>query len=410
MLKPSLDEPPALERPRTTRPELTGGPMRILFYSRGFHPVIGGDATEAMLLATGFAARGYDITVATATAGVEDGFPFKVVRRPGAARLLQLVRDADLVWHNCISLRALWPLAIFPRPLLVTHHIWFSDFDRGGRWLSAVKRLACRMGRNVFVSQALAGAARLPGAVIPNAYDDRVFRLMPDAPRDRDIAYVGRINRDKGVDLLIDALASLAAKGVQLRATVIGEGPAAAGLAARAAEAGISDLVAFVGAKREADLVRELNRHRLLVVPSRWQEPFGIVALEGAACGCVVIGTASGGLPEAVGPCGPIVPKDDAASLAEAIGRLIADPALMASYRQAAPAHLARHRPAAMVDAYERLIADMGRRRGNRHSAGIDGPFGQQASRDAAAKIDARLQQTIGMSRPEVDAAAVALR
>ena len=99
-----------------------------------------------------------------------------------------------------------------------------------------------------------------------------------------------------------------------------------------------------------------LNRHRILVVPSSYNEPFGIVALEGIACGCAVIGTAGGGLPEAIGPCGLVVPNRDAAALAGAIERVLNDAELRAGFELAAPAHLDPHTVRHVSEAYLKVL------------------------------------------------------
>jgi glycogen(starch) synthase len=264
----------------------------------------------------------------------------------------------------------MWPLAIIRRPLLITHQTWLGARRGRGRWLAGLKRLACAFGYNVFISSALARAARLPGPVIPNAYDDRIFHLIAEEPRDRDVAFLGRLVADKGADVLIDALAILAAQGIRLCTTVIGDGPERGALIERAAEAGVTELVTFFGPVNGPPLARELNRHRILVVPSRWDEPFGIVALEGAACGCVVVGTSGGGLPEAIGPCGPIVPNADPAELARCLATLAADNHLIARYRRGAADHLARHTPVAIVEAYEQVAAQMFCQRGAAFATG----------------------------------------
>ena len=112
----------------------------------------------------------------------------------------------------------------------------------------------------------------------------------------------------------------------------------------------MADRVTFTGPKRGEELARLMNAHRVLVVPSRWAEPFGIVALEGAASGCTVVASDGGGLPEAVGPCGGVCASGDAESLAQAIETVTApDPAAVA-------AHLARHRAGAVVAAYEAVL------------------------------------------------------
>ena len=79
----------------------------------------------------------------------------------------------------------------------------------------------------------------------------------------------------------------------------------------------------FVGTRKDVELARLLNAHRFLVVPSRWVEPFGIVALEGIACGCAVVGSEEGGLKEAIGPCGVTFANGDAAGLARALKKIL---------------------------------------------------------------------------------------
>jgi len=331
--------------------------VRILLTSYTFHPSIGGLETASMLLASGLTERGHDVTVVTQTPGPTEGYPFHVVRQPSFLRMLRLMRDTDVMWQNQVSLRRLWAALLVPRPLIIMHHIWLTkDLEAGPRF-ELLKRLACRMGRNVFVSTALRDDARLPGVIIPNTYDE-IFRVIPEIAHDRDVAFLGRIVRPKGADILVDAVAQLCQNGRRLRATIIGVGPEEEKLKARAASAGVSDLIDFAGPVRDEALVRLLNRHRILVVPSRWEEPFGIVALEGLACGCVVAVTQSGALPEVVGPCGPTVPKNDPAALAAALARLVDNPDILAAYRQQAPQHLTNYTKAAMLDACEAVIRE----------------------------------------------------
>lgn len=341
--------------------------MRILLTSYAFHPSIGGLETASMLLASGLAERGYDVTVVTQTPGPTEGYPFRIVRQPGFFQMLSLVRAADVVWQNQVSLRRLWAVLLVPRPLIIMHHIWLTKDVEAGPRFEMIKRLACRLGHNVFVSDALREDARLPGVIIPNTYHEELFRVIPEIERDRDVAFLGRIVKPKGADILVDAVAQLAKKGRRLRATIIGVGPEEAALKARASAADVSDLIDFPGPKRDEELVRLLNRHRVLVVPSRWEEPFGIVALEGLACGCVVAVANSGALPEVIGPCGPTVPKDDPAALAAELDRLISNPDVLAAYRRHAPEHLTKYTKAAMFDACEAVIHEAAK--GGRHAS-----------------------------------------
>ena len=101
---------------------------------------------------------------------------------------------------------------------------------------------------------------------------------------------------------------------------------------------------------RGAELAALLNRHQVLVVPSRWAEPFGIVALEGLACGCFVIGSEGGGLKEAIGPGGITFVNGDASALAGALQKALVN--RLPVDRPAVAAHLARHRPSAVAAGY----------------------------------------------------------
>lgn len=136
------------------------------------------------------------------------------------------------------------------------------------------------------------------------------------------------------------------------RLTIAGDGPERANLEKQAAALNLQSQVEFVGAQTSGQLAKLLREHEILVVPSLWREPFGIVALEGIACGCVVVGSAEGGLTEAIGPCGVTFPNGDARALAKAIATLLADPTERDRLRQNAVAHLARFKPRHVAGLY----------------------------------------------------------
>jgi glycosyltransferase involved in cell wall biosynthesis len=100
----------------------------------------------------------------------------------------------------------------------------------------------------------------------------------------------------------------------------------------------------------------------VLVVPSVWEEPFGVVVLEALACGCVPLVTRSGGLPDAVGACGMVLPQGDrrtlAPLLAHGIDVLLGDPESLDYYRQQAAAHLERHTRDRVARDYLQVLTD----------------------------------------------------
>jgi glycosyltransferase involved in cell wall biosynthesis len=95
-----------------------------------------------------------------------------------------------------------------------------------------------------------------------------------------------------------------------------------------------------------------------MVVPTREGEGFGVVALEGIACGCVVVGSTCGGLPEAIGPCGRTFKNGDPSALAEVLHDLLTQPERWNDdYFVHAKEHLDIHRPSVVVDRYLDVLA-----------------------------------------------------
>ena len=329
--------------------------MNILFCSVPFHPSIGGIETISALLAERFHRAGHRVVLVTQSPStLAERDAFEVVRRPSATRLFALVRQADVVFHNNISLRLGWPQLLLRRPWVVAHHTWIPRTGAAAR----LKRAVLRRAANISISQAVARSLPVPSDIVPNPYADDVFGCDGVEARSGDLVFVGRLVSDKGVDRLVAALALLAARGVHARLTIVGDGPEAPALRRQAIEAGVDDRIVFAGWQVAADLVGMLNRHRVLVVPSVWEEPFGLVVLEGMACGCVPLVTRSGGLPDAVGEGGLVVERDDPAALADGIEHLLGDAALREGYRARAAAHLRRHTPDRVANDYLRVISD----------------------------------------------------
>jgi glycosyltransferase involved in cell wall biosynthesis len=141
--------------------------------------------------------------------------------------------------------------------------------------------------------------------VIHNCFDDTVFVAGEAAGRPPgSFVFCGRLVSDKGCDLAIRALAEVRRANRAATLTIIGDGPEKGPLMQLAQALGVSDAVTFTGALPFREVAARLRAHRCTVVPSIWEEPFGIVVLEGLASGCEVIVTDRGGLPEALGGLG----------------------------------------------------------------------------------------------------------
>lgn len=341
--------------------------MRVAVVVHFFHPHVGGLEMTAEVLATGLATRyGDDVLVITHTPDASDDarFPFRVLRVPNRSELLRAISGADVVLHNNPCLQMYWPQPLVRTPLVMALR---SYVTLPGQRLSVAERVkyhakyALIQGADELTTNSMHMAHHLsrPMTVIPNSYRDKVFTVTePVETRDpNSIVYFGRLTEDKGGEVFVRAAGELLAGGTHANFTVLGDGPELTRLRELATELGISSSVTFLGATDGVRAARVLNQHAIAVVPSLVPESFGTVALEMAASGCVVVGSDIGGLPEAVGPCGPLFPSGDVNALTEVLLRLITDPEARARYRSAAAEHVAAHREHIMVDRYREVLA-----------------------------------------------------
>ncbi len=147
------------------------------------------------------------------------------------------------------------------------------------------------------------------------------------------VAFVGRLNRWKGYEVLVEAAALLADELPDVRFAIAGDPPAGEewrtdALKAEVERLGLIDRFELLGFVKDGAAVFE--RATIAVVPSTWPEPFGSVTLEAMWAGTPVIASAHGGSLEIVkaGKSGLLVPAGDPYALAGAIRRLMLDPAL----------------------------------------------------------------------------------
>ncbi len=292
--------------------------------------------------------RGWDVVVAcprdgdlareAAVAGAEV-IPWEATRNPGATvvpettRLARAVRGArpDVVHLHSAKAGLAGRLALRGRlPTVYQPHAW-SFFAVEGPLRTATlqwERRALRWtDRVICVSQAeceegLRAGLRLEGRtiVVPNGVD--VDRFSPgdrEAVRARlgvgsgPLAVcVGRLSRQKGQDVLLDAWPSVREAVPDAGLVLVGDGPDRAELVDRAPEG-----VRFVG---RADPRNWYLAADVVVLPSRW-EGMALVLLEAAACGRSLVATDVAGAREVVAPGArsAVVPPGDAAALAAAV-------------------------------------------------------------------------------------------
>jgi glycosyltransferase involved in cell wall biosynthesis len=137
------------------------------------------------------------------------------------------------------------------------------------------------------------------------------------------VGFLGRVVPEKGIDVLVDALASLDA-----RLLVVGDGVARAELQARTV-GWPAGKATFVGGVSDAAVPDYLACMDALVLPSRtttgWAEQFGHVLIEAMAAGVPVVGSSSGAIPEVIGEAGVVFPEGDVTALRVQLTALLAD-------------------------------------------------------------------------------------
>jgi len=142
---------------------------------------------------------------------------------------------------------------------------------------------------------------------------------------------VGRLVGGKGFALLLDALHALVGRGHDVALTVVGDGPSRKHLHAQAARLGLGDRVEWVGALGQDEIRAAYARADVFCLPS-FAEGVPVVLMEAMAMAVPVVATRIAGIPELIedGASGLLVTPARSDELADAIGRLVDDPALRA--------------------------------------------------------------------------------
>lgn len=323
--------------------------MRILISSHAFAPSIGGIETVSALLAGEFSRRGHSVKILTQTPGEQME---NVSRSPSVGQLIGLLKWCDVYWQNNLSLRTIWPALIMRKPIVITHQGSYCRRPNGIDLALRTQSVVANQVTGIAISQYVASFFSPLPIVIPNPFNAEVFQNSETAEPELDLIFVGRLVSEKGVDLLLQALGSLDQLGLRPGLTIVGSGPEEARLRRLTADLSLGGQVRFAGAKRDDALAEELQRHKILVVPSRYDEPFGVVALEGIACGCAVIGSSGGGLPEAIGPCGVTFPNGDVEALSQTVAAVLNAPQKRKEFLANASQHLARFHSSVIADSY----------------------------------------------------------
>jgi len=231
--------------------------------------------------------------------------------------------------------------AFGPRPLVGTFHAWAASHRLQRAARPAVGRVVRRLDARIAVSPAAqqfaSGAYGIPLGtfrVVPNGVDEAAFATAAPLPELADperplLLFVGRLEPRKGLDVAIRAFLRLRSSTPRLRLCVVGDG----GERSRCQEMVPPSLrpdVLFVGSVSQQELPRYHASADVFLAPSTGGESFGIILLEAMAAGLPVVASDIPGYRTVLGDGrqGRLVPPHDAFALSEAVGTLLANPAL----------------------------------------------------------------------------------
>ncbi len=341
--------------------------MRILHLAWEYPPLVyGGLGRHIGALSRAQAAAGHDVTVVTQGGPGQDVVHgvrvVRVAQEPFSYRVPDLLTwtgrlddrlaraagtlGADVVHaHDWMVGRAgTATAAAAGSPLVATLHA--TEAGRHGGWLpdevavcvhlveqwladEADELIVCSAAMADEVRRAhgrTAGVTVIPNGIVVAGYEgvpEVPARLLEGTPR---LTFVGRLEWEKGVFVALEALPQVLTRHPRARLRVVGTGGKAQAVAETVTRLGLESHVDLLGHVDEPTLRAAYTSSDLLLAPSSY-EPFGLVALEGAAMGAPLVVGDAGGLAEFVtDDRGRRVPPNDPPALARAVLAALADP------------------------------------------------------------------------------------
>jgi glycosyltransferase involved in cell wall biosynthesis len=355
--------------------------MNICYLSRTFSHARGGIETYTSTMANALINRGHKVCILTSSHGKQDylnevdkrikiiAVDFKKRLFWGswildqffslfdlfysyslARKLRQVIKDyrIDIVESPDWLFEGLFYAFKKPAPLVVRLHGHefrkYSAFNlsrRIRRWFERL--LILNADSVVSVSESYLSFAKkqfnikAAGAITisPGVDQDIFYPDKTKAPAEKNILFVGRLNAQKGINILAEAIPLILSKFPEAKFTIIGKGDEAA--IRKHLNEDLNKRVVFNGGMEHNRLAQFYNNAVICVFPSLY-ESFGITAVEAMACGCPVIATKVRGFTEYLkdGYNGILVDPNDSASLAGAIGNLLDDSKLRERLGEAA--------------------------------------------------------------------------
>jgi glycosyltransferase involved in cell wall biosynthesis len=337
---------------------------------------------------------GLQVTVLTDTplGDAEELGPYRVVRSADRSVREALVRSADVVHVNGFSVQLAKQATMERKPIVWTHQGYqavcpegnllhgaetcqgkrlrcfnLSIRHRGVTWAVrrhaevAVRRLLLRAAAaNVCVTSWVASRIRAPrSCVVWNPVDLEGLAPGSKAHGRGRFSFFGRLVPEKGVSQFLQALARCRGEGSAFTGRIVGDGPQRSALEEDTRRLGIAEAVGFEGTLTGGHLRVAQAEAWVVVVPSIWEEAFGLVAAEAMACGAPLLVSRDGGLREVAHGCALDFPNGDVGRLAEGMTRIASDECLWGQLAAAGPAEASKFDARTASRQYRRLYGEI---------------------------------------------------
>ena len=308
--------------------------MRILQICSPFLPTQGGREVLVDTLCRELAVRGHELVVATETqVDSELDLPYEVWRIDESNRQQCLDRigrfQPEVVnLHTFDSSLLLSQIRGDFKTVFTFHNAHISINNPVSRFMVrwVDKNVDTIVAVSDFVHSTIIASDDFPSVQVERRWNGV---MAPAEPNEigTDLVFTGRLSSEKGVGVLLLAFEQVLSKHPKTALKIIGDGPYRQALESIAKRLGVFESTQFLGWMNQSELSKELFTARAMIVPSVWQEPFGLVAVEAMMHGVPVIASDVGGLREIVvdQESGYLVAPGDHFKMAERISTLLSD-------------------------------------------------------------------------------------
>lgn len=273
--------------------------LHIVVYSSTFSPNVGGLEYMMKALSRQWALSGHNVTVITPIpvgSDKDERFTFNVIRTNSIVSLFKIAKRADVFIEANISLKTALVGCLLRKKWWVIHHV---HYQHGNTWTGKLKNRLTYLSKNISVSHFIARTLAGSSNIIHNCYASEIFYSNASRERTKELLFVGRLVSDKGIHFLLDLFLQVKVVYPSISLTIVGSGPEESYVKSFIEKHHLQNALFLKGSLDPASTAQEYQSHQILLVPSLWEEPFGVIILEGLACGIHVIASKIGGIPEA---------------------------------------------------------------------------------------------------------------